>query len=126
MGDLMEGMPSWVNTVIAVGGVLGTIVTAVATFFLWRVTKTLAHETTRMAEAAAQPHVVVTLTPNRRSTRPFDIPIATTGNATAYDNSIAFDPQLEYGAARGDRVEIPSKNKRFLQPGNGMVRSLFD
>lgn len=33
MGDLMEGMPSWVNTVIAVGGVLGTIVTAVATFF---------------------------------------------------------------------------------------------
>ena len=122
----MEGMPSWVNTVIAVGGVLGTMVTAVATFFLWRVTKTLAHETTRMAEAAAQPHVVVTLTPNRWSMRHFDIHIDNTGNATAYDISIAFDPPLENGEARGDRVEIPFQKISVLKPGQGMVSYLSE
>ena len=49
---IMDQLPSWVNAIIAIGGAIGTLVTAVATFFLWRVTKTLARETTRMAEAA--------------------------------------------------------------------------
>lgn len=49
----MDQLPLWMNVAIAIGGAIGTLVTAVATFFLWRVTKTLAHETTRMVDAAA-------------------------------------------------------------------------
>lgn len=116
----MDQLPPWINAIIAIGGAIGTLVTAVATFFLWRVTKTLAHETTRMAEAAAQPHVVVTLTPNRWSMRHFDIHIDNTGNATAYDVVVAFDPPLENGEARGDRIEIPFQRISVLKPGQGL------
>src|SRR3546814_14112770 len=79
-----------------------------------------------MAEAAAQPHVVVTLTPNRWSMRHFDIHIDNTGNATAYDISIAYDPPLENGEARGDRVEIPFQKISVLKPGQGMVSYLSE
>ncbi|AFI89568.1 MULTISPECIES: hypothetical protein [Pectobacterium] len=122
----MEGIPSWVNTIIAIGGALGTIVTAVATFFLWRVTKTLAHETTRMVEASSQPHVVVTLTPNRWSMHHFDIHIDNTGNATAYDISIAFDPPLKNGEAHGEQIEIPFQKISVLKPGQGIMSYLSE
>lgn len=45
----MDSVQTWITTFIAVGGLLGTLVTAVATLFLWRVTKLLAVETKRMA-----------------------------------------------------------------------------
>ena len=61
----MDSAQTWITTFIDFGGLLGTLVTAVATLFLWRVTKLLAVETKRMAEASAQPHVVATLDPNR-------------------------------------------------------------
>jgi len=69
----MEIFSAWLPTVVAIGGVLGTLVTAVATIFLWRVTSLLAVETQRMAKATSQPHVVATLDPNRWSMRHFDL-----------------------------------------------------
>lgn len=122
----MDQLPPLVNAIIAIGGAIGTLVTAVATFFLWRVTKTLARETTRMAEAVAQPHVVVTLTPNRWSMRHFDIHIDNTGNATAYDVVVAFDPPLENEEARGDRIEIPFQRISVLKPGQGLCSYLSE
>lgn len=122
----MDQLPPWVNGVIAIGGAIGTLVTAVATFFLWRVTKTLAHETKRMAEAAAQPHVVVTLTPNRWSMRHFDIHIDNTGNATAYDVVVGFDPPLKNGEARGDQIQIPFQKVSVLKPGQGLYSYLSE
>lgn len=112
-------MPTWINIVVSIGGLLGTLVTAIATFFLWRVTQVLARETTRMVEASAQPHVVATLDPNRWSMRHFDLNVNNTGNGTAYDISIEFDPPLENGEAR-ETKEIPFKRISVLKPGQSM------
>lgn len=79
-----------------------------------------------MAEAAARPHVVVTLTPNRWSMRHFDIHIDNTGDATAYDVVVAFDPPLENGEARGDRIEIPFQRISVLKPGQGLYSYLSE
>ncbi|WP_256346104.1 hypothetical protein [Pseudomonas tolaasii] len=125
-GRLMEQSTDWVSIIIAIGGVLGTLVTAVATIFLWRVTKVLANETTRMVQAASQPHVVVTIEPNRWSMLHFDLKVDNTGNATAYDISIAFDPPIENGEARGSQLEIPLNTISVLKPGQGLSSYLSE
>ena len=38
----MDYAQTWITTFIDFGGLMGTLVTAVATLFLWRVTKLLA------------------------------------------------------------------------------------
>lgn len=122
----MEQSTDWISIVIAIGGVLGTLVTAVATIFLWRVTKVLANETTRMVQAASQPHVVATIEPNRWSLRHCDLKVDNTGNATAYDISINFDPPLENGEGRGSQMEIPLSAISVLKPGQGISSYLSD
>jgi hypothetical protein len=79
---------------IAVVAVIGAIVTAGATIMLWRVTGVLAVETKRLAMATAQPQIVVTIEPNQWSMMHADVVIANTGNATAFNISIQFDPPL--------------------------------
>ncbi|MDM0043767.1 hypothetical protein QTH91_04665 [Variovorax dokdonensis] len=122
----MDQLPGWANAVIAIGGAIGTLVTAVATFFLWRVTKTLARETTRMAEASAQPHVVATLAPNRWSMIHFDLHVDNTGNATAYDVILAFEPPLIGGEGRGHASEVPFQKISVLKPGQGLSSYLSE
>ena len=121
----MDQLPGWANAAIAIVGAIGTLVTAVATFFLWRVTKTLARETTRMAEASAQPHVVATLSPNRWSMIHFDLHIDNTGNATAYDVVLAFDPPLQSGEGRG-ALGVPFQKVSVLKPGQGISSYLCE
>ena len=116
----MDSAQTWITTFIAVGGLLGTLVTAVATLFLWRVTKLLAVETKRMAEASAQPHVVATLDPNRWSMRHFDLKVDNTGNATAYDIKVDFTPPLINGEGRAGAMAVPFENISLLKPGQGM------
>jgi len=114
-----------INAIIAFGGLIGTLVTAVATFFLWRVTKVLAYETTRMVEANSQPHVVATLDVNRWSMRHFDVNVSNTGNGTAYDISIDFSPSLQNGEGRGEK-EIPLRKISVLKPGQEIGSYLSD
>ena len=116
----MDSAQTWITTFIAFGGLLGTLVTAVATLFLWRVTKLLAVETKRMAEASAQPHVVATLDPNRWSMRHFDLKVDNTGNATAYDIKVDFTPPLINGEGRAGAMAVPFENISLLKPGQGM------
>ncbi|AOF84171.1 hypothetical protein BSY239_675 [Hydrogenophaga sp. RAC07] len=122
----MESFPAWFPTVVAIGGVLGTLVTAVATIFLWRVTSVLAVETQRMAMATSQPHVVATLDPNRWSMRHFDLKVDNTGNATAYDISVEFTPPLENGEGRSGGIEVPFAKISVLKPGQGVASYLAD
>lgn len=96
--------------------VLGTVVTAIATVFLWRVTRTLAVETKRMAQASAQPQVVVHIEPNKWAMNHADLSVANTGNATAFDIRISFDPPLERDEKRADRP-IPLQRISVLKPG---------
>lgn len=123
----MGQIPGWASTVIAIGGFLGTLVTAVATFFLWRVTRVLAVETKRMALAASQPHVVATLEPNRWSLGHFDINVNNSGNAPAYDITVEFTPPLQNVEARSSEGgEVPFGNISVLRPGQGVASYLSD
>ncbi|MFI7835480.1 hypothetical protein [Pseudomonas asiatica] len=122
----MAEQESWISVVLGFGGMLATFVTAVATIFLWRVTKLLAKETTRMAEASDQPHVVATLMPNRWSLRHFDLVVDNTGNATAYDIRIGFNPPLENGEARREDAKIPFEQVSVLKPGQELRSYLAD
>jgi hypothetical protein len=105
---------------------IGTAVTAVATIFLWLVTKTLAKETRRMAAASAQPHVVVTIEPNRWSMMHSDLNVENTGNATAYDIRVVFEPPLENGEVRGIDKEIPFQKVSVLKPGQRLSSYLSE
>ncbi|KPY04515.1 MULTISPECIES: hypothetical protein [Pseudomonas syringae group] len=122
----MSEQTSWVNDAFSVGSVIATVVTAFATILLWRVTKLLAKETTRMVEASDQPHVVATLTPNRWSLRHYDLAVDNTGNATAYDIRIDFNPPLENGEARQKDAKIPFDQVSVLKPGQGLRSYLAD
>ena len=122
----MDSAQTWIITFIAVGGLLGSLVTAVATLFLWRVTKLLAVETKRMAEASAQPHVVATLDPNRWSMRHFDLKVDNTGNATAYDIKVDFTPPLINGEGRAGGMAVPFENISLLKPGQGVSSYLAE
>jgi hypothetical protein len=100
--------------------VLGTLVTAIATVFLWRVTRTLAVETKRMAEASAQPQVVAHIEPNRWASNHADLHVANTGNASAFDIRVAFDPPLERDEKRADRP-MPLQRISLLKPGQNVI-----
>ena len=96
------------------------MITAVATVLLWRVTRILAKETKRMAEASSQPHVVATIEPNRWAWNHADLKVDNTGNATAYDIQVSFDPLLENGGARRDNKKAPLQTISVLKPGHGL------
>jgi len=121
----MDPFEPWQSLILGVGGLVGTLATAVATFFLWRVTLTLAKETTRMAEASVQPHVVVTLSSSRWSIRHFDLHIDNTGNATAYDIKVAFSPPLD-NADTGADQPVPFQKVSVLKPDQGLSSYFAD
>jgi len=110
--------------VFTAAGAVGTAVTAVATIFLWRVTKALAIETKRMAEASAQPHIVATIEPNRWSMMHSDFRIENTGNAPAYDIQIAFEPPLPANEFRSG--DVPLQRVSVLKPGQAMTTYLAE
>lgn len=105
--------------------VLGTLVTAVATVFLWRVTRTLAVETKRMAEASARPQVVAIIEPNKWAMMYADLRIENTGNATAFDIDVRFDPKLPRDS---DDAEDPTPLSKVsvLTPGQNLTGYLAE
>ena len=103
--------------------VIGTVVTALATFMLWRVTKVLAVETRRMAEASARPQVVANIEPNQWAMNHADIVVANTGNATAFDVQVEFDPDIPNDPEIRDRPQ-PLRTVSLLRPGQHLVSYL--
>lgn len=114
------------NSVAVFGTLFGVIATAVATTALWHVTRILARETKRMADAAAQPQIVATIVPNLWSTIHLDINVENTGNATAFDIEVAFDPPLTNGEARGGDIPIPFQRISLLKPGQSLTSYLSE
>lgn len=117
--DMIQQFATW-------GTLAGTIATAIATIFLWRVTRILAVETKRMADAAAQPQIVANIVPNQWSVIHLDISVENTGNATAFDIEVTFDPPLQNGEARGEKFEIPFQRISVLKPGQSLQSYLAD
>lgn len=107
----------------AVATVVGTLVTAIATVFLWRVTKVLAVETRRMAEASARPQVVVNIEPNQWAMQYADIVVANTGNASAFDIRVEFSPPIEREASEQAKP-FPLERVSLLKPGQRIVSFL--
>ncbi|HDU6133105.1 TPA: hypothetical protein RFX09_002914 [Klebsiella aerogenes] len=101
------------------------LLTAIATFFLWRVTRILADETKRMVDASEQPQVVATLEPNAWSMLYFDISVVNTGNAPAFNIEVTFDPPLENASHRKDKT-IPLKQISVLRNGQQMTSNLCE
>lgn len=115
---------AWIALVRDLGGVIGTAVTAVATIFLWLVTRTLAKETKRLAKASAQPQVVATIEHNRWAMQYADLHVSNTGNATAYDVSISFEPPLPIDDLRDSIRPPPLQTLSVLKPGQALHSSL--
>ncbi|WP_252145649.1 hypothetical protein [Yokenella regensburgei] len=101
------------------------LLTAIATFFLWRVTRILAEETKRMVDASEQPQVVATLEPNAWSMLYFDISVVNTGNAPAFNIEVTFDPPLENASHRKDKI-IPLRQISVLRNGQQMTSNLCE
>ena len=100
----------------------GIIVTALATFALWRATRVLAIETKRMAEAASQPQIVVTIEGNQWSFIHADLHVTNTGNATAFDISIEFDPPLAIELEnKTETIKTPLRSISILKPGQELT-----
>lgn len=108
--------PVWISTIAAGIAALGAIVTAIATAGLWRQTSVLAVETRRMVEAAARPQVVANLRPNQWAMMYADLVISNTGNATAFDIQISFDPPLETEDMKESGFPAPLQSISVLDP----------
>ena len=123
-GQLMiEFIAKHINTISTLISAFAALLTAVATFFLWRVTRLLADETKRMVDASVQPHVVVTLEPNSWAAFYFDINIANTGNAPAYNIEVEFNPPLVNAEHRKNRG-IPFSKVSVLKNGHSLNSNL--
>ena len=109
---------AWAQVVMA-------LVTALATVALWRVTQVLAKETKRMADRAAQPHVVATLEPNAWAMMYVDLKVANVGNAAAYDVKLMFDPPLANGKDK-EKQPIPFQAISILRPGQSLASFLCE
>lgn len=111
------------DTIVTFISAIAALLTAIATFFLWRVTRLLAVETKRMVDASAQPHVVVTLDPNPWAAFYFDINIANSGNAPAYNIEVTFDPPLVNAEHRQEQ-NVPFSRVSVLKNGQSLNSSL--
>lgn len=103
---------------------LGALVaTAAATLVLGWFTRVLAKETRRLVESSSQPHVVASIEQNIWSFIHADLRVDNTGNATAYDIDITFDPPLSRHE-RDETLPAPFRKVSVLRP-NGSLRSFL-
>ena len=117
-------MQPWLLLISTIATAAGAIVTAIATVFLWRVTKSLAIETKRLVDLGAQPHVVATIEVNMWSMMHADLRVVNTGNATAYDITIFFDPQIAPKISGLEDRGLPLSSISILRPGQELVASI--
>lgn len=98
----------------------GAVVTAFATVALFAVTWVLAKETRRLANLTSQPQVVASIHTNKWGGGFADLHVQNTGNATAFDIEITFDPPLaiEDPVVPGDPP--PFQKVSLLKPGQAL------
>ena len=116
---------AWLQSNTNLISAIGTIATAMATIMLWLVTTRLYAATRQLAQAAARPQVVATIRPNKWSLMHADIEISNTGNASAFDISIEFDPPINRTGATADRP-MPLQIISILRPGDSIASSLSE
>jgi hypothetical protein len=98
----------------------GVIVTAFATVALFAVTWVLARETRWLANLTSQPQVVASIQSNPWGGGFADLHVQNTGNATAFDIEIAFDPPLAIEDPVDPGDPAPFQKISLLKPGQAL------
>lgn len=109
---------AWTQIGTAAATTLATIALVFATFVL-------AVHTKRMADNTSQPHIVATLEPNQWAPNHFDLRIENTGNATAYQIKLSFDPELPSSISIKKRG-MPLEKVSVLRPGQALSSYLCE
>lgn len=102
---------------------IAAFISAMAAIYMGKLTKILATETQKMADAVSQPHVTVTFIPNQWNMDYFDIHIDNTGNATAYDIEITYPDELKRDISDDFPNLIPFKTISILKPNQNLNSS---
>jgi hypothetical protein len=92
-----ENAVAWLSeatNALTIAQLFAAIVTALATFALWRVTKVLAVETKTLAAMTSHPFVVGAFETSAADSGAFDVVVRNTGNSAAFDIKLAFTPAL--------------------------------
>ena len=106
------------NNVVVLMQVVASLVTAAATYALWRATKVLAVETTILAKMTAQPFVVSWLESSAALANALNLTLRNTGNATAFDVKLKLSPALPTPIGNPpDSPEETTFETSFLPPG---------
>jgi hypothetical protein len=111
---------NWFEIVQSGVTILAAVITAVATVFLWRVTRVLAAETKRLAEATSQPQVVAQLLPSPWSLIHADFVVQNTGTGTAFYIEVNFDPPLEHKGSTSSEIQVPLHRISILKAGQSL------
>lgn len=102
----------------------GTI-TAIATIALAVLTWVLARATNLMAKATSSANVVASLDVNQWSFRHLDLVVHNTGNAAAFDVTVAFTPPLPF-MSEGEKDDTPFGKISVLRPNQTLNSSVND
>lgn len=102
-------LPSWVTALSTVALVGATVVLAIFTWFL--------------ADRTGKPQVVATLESNQWAMNFLDLRIENTGNATAFDIRVSFEPPLPTFKEDPKDGEAPLSRVSLLRPGQSMNSS---
>lgn len=102
---------------LAIAQLFAAIVTALATFALWRVTKVLAVETKTLAAMTSHPFVVGAFEPSAAGSGTFDVVVRNTGNSAAFDIKLAFTPALPNNTQQAEVSDETSFDISILIPG---------
>jgi hypothetical protein len=108
------------SSILGFSTLVAAVVTAIATALLWRVTGVLARETTRLADATGQPQIVAVIRANQWTLMYADLIVTNSGNASAFDIEVAFDPPLRSGHEGEETHDLPLKHLSILRPGESL------
>lgn len=100
-------------------------VTAVATLALAMLTWVLARATNSMAKASSSANVVANLEVNQWSFRHLDLIVQNTGNAAAFDVTVAFTPPLPF-MSKVEKEDTPFGKISIIRPGQTLTSSVND
>lgn len=114
------------NTFATYVSLAGSIATAVATFALFYVTNALVRETKKLADATSQPQIIATIRPNLWSLIHFDLEVSNTGNATAFDIKVKFDPTIEVEDMVAGKNFMPLQAISILKPNEKLSTYLLE
>lgn len=117
--DWLMVLGSWLaSNALTLAQVFAALVTAAATYALWRATRVLAVETTVLAKMTAQPFVVCWLESSGASAVALNLTLRNTGNATAFDIKLKLSPALpKANGGASDNPDEMSFETSLLPPG---------